>query len=321
MRLYQTPSAFLFDELRKQAGLSNRDAALLLLSDRPIYAGRSPRDRVGERTYLSREVVHVQPDRVNPSVYGDFAFSAQTITARLASANGRGLGSYAAIIERYGGDAAQTMAAILDSYGYQGRIYLNTVMRVLSAELERPADRAVLLVMAFCVVGCLCDPRAAADRVERFMREKLSSNLGTVFSGGKSGTIAGQSNADSQQLGLIRVFGDAMRPPIYPLSMERDGTILGSLPSEGRSSITDVEVDVSRQHLIVWYQNGAWWCQGLGSTNGTFLTKGRTGELMTVEPARRSMTAPYQPTPHQIEAGDVLCLGSMTHFLVMQLSG
>ena len=320
MRDYETPSAFLFDELRRQAGLSNRDAAQLLLSDRPIYAGRSPRDRVGERTFLSREVVHVQPSRVNPSIYGDFAHSAQTITARLASAYGRGSGAYRIIIDRYSGETAHTMASILDAYGYQGRIYLNTVMRVRSAQLERLGDQAVLLVLAFVTVGCLCDPHAAAEKVDQFMRDKLSSDLGTVFSGGKPATLYGTSEPAAAQLGLVRLVGDAMRPPIYQLSQERTGTIVGSLPATG-NAISDVEVDVSRQHLIVWYQHERWWCQGMGSTNGTLLIKGRTKQQQVVEAARATAGVVPPSTPAEIEAGDILCLGRSTRFLVVPIGG
>ena len=317
MRDGLTPTAYLFDELRQQARISNRDAALVLLSTRPIYAGRSPRDRIGERTFLSREVVHVAPDRINPSIYGDFSQSAQTITSRLAGIHGWGDEAHAQVIQRYAGEAATNMVRLLDAYGREGRIYANTVMRVRSMRLSRESDRAVLLVLAFVVAGCLADPRAASDEVERFTREKLAREMGTLISDPTPRAQQTMFDNAPSLLGLVRVVSGSIRPPIYPLSEGPKGTVIGSIPSEG-SCITDVEVDVSRQHLIVWRQEGQWWCQGLQSTNGTFLIRGTTEELVTVEAPRSSRT--QASTPVSIGAGDTLCLGRRTRFLVMQMT-
>jgi len=319
MRDAQTPTAFLFEELRKQAKLSNRDAALILLSTRPIYAGRSPRDRIGERTFLSREVVHVQPDRINPSIYGDFFQSAQTITSRLVGLKGWGDEAYQQVVSRYSGEAANMMVELLNAYGREWRIYANTVMRVHSMKLARENDRAVLLVLAFLAVGCLADARAASDLVERFANEKLARSFGTVITDVQPKVQQTLFDNTPDLLGLVRVVSGVIRPPIYPLSQGPKGTVIGSLPSEN-SCITDVEVDVSRQHLIVWYQNQQWWCQGLDSTNGTFLISGRTGDIVVVEPPRSERSAHYAATPIPLESGDTLCLGRRTRFQVMQMT-
>lgn len=315
-----TPSSFLYDDLRRNAGLSNRDAAHIMLSAKPLYAGRSPRDRINERTFLSREVVHANPDNVNPSVFGDFSQSAQTITGRLVNALGGGEGAYAQVVARYSGETAQQMAAILNAYGRDGRIYTNTVMRVRSAQLRRENDRAVLLVMAFVAVGCLADPRAAASVVEQFTRRQLATDLVTMeTSSGQRGRAPKAGAAAPDALGLVRVVDGAVKPPIHALSTDPQGTVIGSLPIEG-SCITDVEVDVSRQHLVVWYQNGAWWCQGLGSTNGTYLISGSTKEVTPVE-LPRSARGTTKPSPVRLQAGDTLCLGINTRFLVMRVRG
>lgn len=317
MREGLTPTAYLFDELRQQARISNRDAALILLSTRPIYAGRSPRDRIGERTFLSREVVHVMPNRINPSIYGDFSQSAQTITSRLAGIHGWGDEAHMQVISRYAGEAATNMVRLLDAYGCEGRIYANTVMRVRSMRLARVSDRAVLLVLAFVVAGCLADPRAASDEVERFTREKLAREVGTLISDPAPKAQQTIFDGTPSLLGLVRVVSGSIRPPIYPLSQGPKGTVIGSIPSEG-SCITDVEVDVSRQHLVVWNQDGRWWCQGLQSTNGTFLIRGTTEEIVTVEKPRRSRSG--ESGPVAVYAGDTLCLGRRTRFLVMKMT-
>lgn len=320
MRNNQTPSAFMFEDIHAHTGLSNRAVAEILLSSRPIYAGRSPRDRIGERTFLSREVVHVTPDRVNPALYADFSHSAQTLTAHIVAAYGHGSAAYNKTVEHYGGSAAQQMAEIIYSFGYDWRIYANTVKRILTMHLPREADRAVLVVMSFLATGCLVDPRAAADVVLQFSKRKLSRDLATIESAPK--LRAQQTLFDSQDdvLGLVRVINGAVRPPIYQLSAEAKGTMIGSLPIEG-SCITDVEVDVSRQHLIIWRQYERWWCQGLGSTNGTFVIRSGTKELVTVEAPRASRLPNEKSAPVEICEGDTICLGRRTRFLVMRMSG
>lgn len=313
----QTPGSYMYDELRKTAHLSNRDAAQILLSDRPIFAGRSPRSRISERTFLSRDVVHVQPDNVNPSFFADFSQSAHTITSRLVAVYGGGEAAYAQIVERYSGEVARQMSATLNAYGRDGRIYTNAVMRLRSASLRRQNDRAVLLVMAFIAVGCLADPHAASEVVDRFTQQHLASSLGTVVSGTpkRGGTVVGLEATD--QLGLVRVIDGAVRPPIHPLSLDPAGTVIGSLPAAS-SAITDVEVDVSRQHLVVWCQGGAWWARGMDSTNGTYLIAGSTQEIVPVE-LPRAMRAGAQSSPVEIHPGDTLCLGRYTRFLVMSV--
>lgn len=315
----QTPGSYMYDELRKTAHLSNRDAAQILLSDRPIFAGRSPRSRISERTFLSRDVVHVQPDNVNPALFADFSQSAQTITSRLVAAYGGGESAYAKIMERYSGEVAQQMSNTLYAYGRDGRVYTNMVMRLRSVSLRRQNDRAVLLVMAFITVGCLADPYAATEAVERFTQQHLASSLGTVISGGpkRGGTVIGLEATD--QLGLVRVVDGAVRPPIHPLSLDPAGTVIGSLPSAS-SAITDVEVDVSRQHLVVWCQGGSWWIRGMNSTNGTYLISGSTQEIIPVE-LPRAMRGDSTGAPVEIHPGDTLCLGRYTRFLVMSVRG
>lgn len=314
----QTPTEFVFEELRSQAGLSNRDAAFMLLSNRSLYAGRSPRDRIGERTFLSREVVHIQPNRINPAIYGDFTQSAQTITAHIARNYGGGEQAYRQIIERYSGSSCARMVALLNAYGYEGRIYANKTMRILSMDLPSEGDRAVMVVLAFVAAGCLADPRAASDLVDRFAREKLAREIGTVFSDPLPKARQTVFERATDELGLVRVINGAIRPPIYPLSQGPQGTVVGSLPTE-RSCITDVEVDVSRQHLIVWYEHQQWWCQGLGSTNGTFIVRAGTEEIVVVEHARfRRQT--QKAVPVALMPGDILCLGRRTRFLVVRTS-
>lgn len=62
----ETPSAVMFDDLRRFGGITNRDAAWLLLNSKPTNEGKSLRDRVDSRTFLSRTIVHSEPGAIHP---------------------------------------------------------------------------------------------------------------------------------------------------------------------------------------------------------------------------------------------------------------
>lgn len=63
----ETPRSVMFDDLRKFGGITNRDTAWMLLRSTPMAGGKAPRDRVDERTFLSREVVHAPSSVRAPS--------------------------------------------------------------------------------------------------------------------------------------------------------------------------------------------------------------------------------------------------------------
>ena len=317
-----TPSSFMYEELKQWTGLSNRAIAKILLTSRPMYGGLSPRDRVDSRPYLSREIVHLHPDNVNPVIFADFHQSSQTIKSRMMRKLGNGPDASRTIMDHFSEDAAQRMASLLSAYGRDGRIYLNAVTRVTTTDFAREGDRSLLVVMAFITAGCLADPNSAAGQVEQFICQNLGKS-GLVTMEPDSGTAQVktpmQATDQTEMLGLVRVVDGGIKPPIFPLSDGPQGTVIGSIPT-GTSCITDVEVDVSRQHLVVWHQEGRWWCQGLESTNGTTLISGSTKELVTVE-LPRSLRHGAKPTPVEIRAGDTICLGLSTRFLLMRLSG
>lgn len=118
-------------------------------------------------------------------------------------------------------------------------------------------------------------------------------------------------------LGLVRVVDGMLQPRIHPLSLGPEGTVIGSVETPG-ACITDVEDDVSPQHLVIWCQDGRWWCQGLESANGTAHLSGATKELTSVELPRRLRLD--EPT-HAVELrpGDGLLLGLATRFMVLVL--
>ncbi len=308
-----TPSSILYQDLKSFGGISNKEAARILLSGRISVGGRAPRDRVDERTFLSREVVHAQPGQVNPGIFADLAGASQTLLGRML-ANGAGPGRDG-ILAHYLGPAAAQMQGALAQFGLDSLLYGNEAQRLGRVRLRNESDRSTLALMLFVAAGCLADPAAAVATVEKFAQRFLAMDIGTVET--SMGTQVMPDESGPLALGLLRIVNGAARPPIYPLSPA--GSTIGSLAS-GPNAITDVDVDVSRQHLRIWRDGSRWVCQGLGSTNGTMLISGADKSAQVVEPPRSGRSKGTYP-PVALERGDILCLGRTTRFLVMALQG
>ena len=58
-----TPSSYMYSDLRSFGGITNKDAASELLTDRTVCGNGAPRDRINERTFLSRQIVHATPSQ------------------------------------------------------------------------------------------------------------------------------------------------------------------------------------------------------------------------------------------------------------------
>ena len=321
VRSIDTPSAVMYADLKAFGGLANKDAARILLSDKPIYSGLSPRARIDERTFLSRVVVHVSPSNVNDAIFADFFQSAQALTSRMIARYGNDDAAREEVFRHYSGPAMRDLHASLDAYGLDAMVYANLVRRLAHAAVRTRADNVSLLVMAFVATGCLCDPGRAAIEVDHFAKRCLAGAsagaVTTTLTGGMPTTTGLMGSVD--RLGLIRIVDGVARPPVHALSCEEGGTIIGSLAS-GEDAINDVGIDVSRRHLRIWKDTGAWLCQGLGSTNGTVLVSASDGVERVVEPPkslRRDETHP----PVLICDGDELRLGLTTRFRVMQIKG
>lgn len=156
-----TPSSYMYSDLRSFGGITNKEAASELLTDQTPCGNGAPRDRINERTFLSRQIVHATPSQVHPEYYGDFHQSAQTITSKIAS-NLAMPCAYHEVIKHYGGQAAKEMGALLRHYSLDGNLYANAIRRINASPMPESSDKAVLLVMMFLITGCLADPEIAA---------------------------------------------------------------------------------------------------------------------------------------------------------------
>lgn len=316
----ETPGSVMYQDLKTFGRVSNRDAALLLLNPDVRYGSVSLRDRaIQDRSFLSREVVHARPQDMGPGRFADLAQASLTLAGRIADGLGAP-GAQQLMAEHYRGPAADAMRQALDDNDLDGTIYANALEKIAQARIPSERDRMVLYLMLFVSTGCLQNPRASVSLVEDYAASKLSSGLYTTETSVGPGYARSLQQRDAGvALGLMRIVDGAMRLPAYRLSTAPEGTVVGML-APGPDGITDVDRDVSRLHLRIWRDQGRWWAQGLGSTNGTTLISGDTGETRVVEPPRGLREPGVVYPPQELLHSDTLCLGATTRFLVLRVT-
>lgn len=318
----ETPSEVLFDFLKCDLQINNREAARILISDKPMGSKPAPRYRIAEKTFLSRRVVHVVPgtDKIEPEMFADFSQSVQNLAAavKIASGNPAAANARQQAITAH---ALERMATSLNHWGLDASILRNIFDRIAVMPGLKQSDRRLLELLALTVCGCLADPNAAASEVKNFAITQLAQTFGTLET---TEVVQAQNtnhkvNEPPAKLGLLRLAKDGSAlPPIYPLTLDPEGTVLGSFAHD-RNVITNVGPDVSRRHLRVALCDGTWLASGLHSTNGTVLVT-RSGVTTVIEKPRSLRTADDGDKQIPIHDGDLLKLGSSTEFLVLKIS-
>ncbi len=314
----ETPSYVLYSDLKGFGRVSNRDAALVLLSDAP-YGGASIRARaMGERTFLSR-VVHAEPGRFPRECFDDFASSAHELETAILPRLGGGAAARAAFLEHYSGPAASAMHDAVVRTGGDGSLYLNVLQKVMGSRQVSEGVRGRLCFMLFLVTGCTGSPQQAMDAVSAYARKTLSLGLYTTETSVGPGCQQAAGRREDVRLGLLRMVGREAMLPVHPLSTDPEGTVIGAL-AQGPHAITDVGYDVSRRHARVFREDGTWWVQGLGSTNGTTLVTGDAHETVVVEPPQAERRPGEDFGPVRLSNSDLLCLGVTTRYLVLRIA-
>ena len=315
----ETPSSVLYTDFRQFGGIAHRDTAQIVLNGSALYGGKPLRQRIDDKTFLSREIVHARPHALPPELFSDFASSAQRLCARLITAHSGGADGSSAVIAHYRGPAAHVMAEALEATDIDAAPYHHMVRKIMSLTIEPASARALLLVMLFVITGCLASPAAAINAIDAFANVALSISLDTLVAA-HGVTISAPAPSAMPHLGLIRLIDGAFRPPIYRLSTAAEGTVLGCLPS-GPSTIADVDPDVSRNHARIWRNGARWFIADLGSTNGTRVISGADKSLHDLADSRDPrMQGVNVSQPFEISNSDIICLGATTRFLVMKLT-
>lgn len=114
----------LYADLKAFGRISNRDAALVLLSPNSRTKGFPLRSRaMNGRTFLSRDVVHAMPGRYQTDDFADFAHATQELEAVILSHLGGEDSSYQQLHEHYAGPAADAMCQSLNAVGEDSNLY------------------------------------------------------------------------------------------------------------------------------------------------------------------------------------------------------
>ena len=77
-----SPSSVMYAQL-KEFGISNRDAARLLLNTSLTFDGRMLGSRIDDSSQLSRRIVHTAPEELPQSLFNNFAEACTVIERRI----------------------------------------------------------------------------------------------------------------------------------------------------------------------------------------------------------------------------------------------
>lgn len=288
----------LFRVMKGEFGISNKELASLIFSDKAM-GGLSPRERATDPTRRRREFLEGTPDELDASwglvPAGGYA---DELLARCKKREG--VGAVAAV---FAGDAARDLRESLDAYDLDGTLYSNMIVRVAGSSLPLH-ERALALLVLFVETAVRGRPGEAIRLV--MARERLlgGTELGTM---GIQAALA--SPAPAARLALMRCEGSMLFPTrTYPLDEGETGTVIGSMALEP-GDVNDVGVNVSRRHAHVWLgDDGFWRVRDLGSTFGTELMSGETGERCVIG-----------DEPVVLGQSDRLILAGTTEFLVVAI--
>lgn len=314
-----TPCGALFGIMKRYGEISNKELASMILSGRPLADGVSPISRINDRAWLSRFIVHAPVGTIQERYFANFSSSALRVAARLKSGDHKRL-SNDEIMDLVVGKKGEAMRKALRACHQDLSLYENIGERLIHDSGYTKSERTEMSILLLIAAGCTANVRKAADEVISFSHTVhgagMTSRLVTPdFVQEPSEGSRDLANAASS-LALFRVEDGCLIGEPHWLSPE-DGEIdVGSL-SLADKSITDVQADVSSNHLRILYEEGQWYAQGLNSKHGTTLIDGANHAKMTIEPPRDDSQEDVERPKVPIHPGDELILGANTHFLIM----
>lgn len=308
----ETPASLMYSDLRGFSGLTSRSLAELIVSPHAQIGSRPVLPRLGEKTFLSRHVVHASKDELPD--HGNLPAAALAITARIAKRYGEG--SARKVVDRYRGVAACAMERALADVGADANVYSNAVARIEQTRGLADDARASLLVLLFIAAGTTWDAGEAARITFEFMEGALGAPDTTPEPKLLGTGRAVKERASAKGLALLRVEGGCAKPPLHVLSSEEAGTVIGFMPGpDDPCAITDVDRDVSRRHARIRLVDGRWLLEDLGSTNGTRILPG----VASGDGKKRSFIQVEPGRPVEITNADQIVLGATTRFLAIRV--
>ena len=273
-----TPCGALFDVMKKRAGISYKELASLILSNRPLSDGRSPVSRVGDRTWISRFIVHAPAGSLQERYFCDYGVAALRVMARLRSRSNRCMqGSDVLIMLRDQG--IPEMASALSRIGEDASVLRNVFDRLVCGSGYSEDERADVAMVLFIAAGCMASARKAAAYALEYAQTAHGGRLAAT-----PAVMMRDSGAE-----------DAREVEPLPLAL-------------GDDDIADVGAGASAHHARLVREGAAWFVRDLGSTNGTEIISGATGDRVVVHEGESS----------RLNAGDRLVLGDDTVFIVIE---
>ena len=304
-----TPCGALFDVMKKHGGMSYKEFAGLILSNRPLSDGRSPASRVGDRTWVSRFVVHAPAGQLQERLFCDYGVAALRVMARLRTRRRARLSSEQ-VIDMLRAQGVPAMAQALATVGEDVSPMRNVLDRLAMESGYSVDERAEVAMVLFIATGC----SGSARKATAYALEYAQSSHGDGLAATPAVMMRRDDAAPDEReplplaLGLVRVCdGYVKGSPCWVLP-DYGEIEIGAL-ALGENDIADVGGDVSGHHAALEHANGAWRVRDLGSTNGTAVANGATGQTVAVAPGGGSV---------EIHAGDTLRLGQSTAFVVIE---
>ena len=308
----ETPREIMFRAF-SDWGMSNKDLAQLLVRRDSVTKGKPPIEQIETRSSLSRFVVHVRPGEYVYGWFLPFEESVPRVVARLKRLVSAELTNDDIVRDFV--SIASDMRASLDSFGLDGALYANAQDRFVRLLDANAADAVEVSAMLLVVTGCTGNPREAVNAAV----SKASQFAGAAALRTTLPQMAANLKAQPfLELGMYRCEGGVLLSNSYRLSTGLEGTEIGAL-STAANSINDVGFGVSRRHARIWRdEEGTWWIEGLGSTNGTVHVSGADGTETVVEPPR-GQRAGFEARPVRLLPGDRIILARLTEFTIVAL--
>lgn len=324
-----TPCGVLFDLMKRRAGLSHKALAELILSSKPLSDGKSPVNRVTERSWLSQFVVHAPVSSLKPDYFCDWGTAAVRVMDRLRSRPRRKMGGDR-VLDLVCGEDGRTMDQALAAVHQNVRLYRNAVERLAEddASGHTPGERAEVALVLLIAVGCSANVPESIEYARTYAQESLSLRMSTPTSAAVAAARVERVVEAPRPLGLIRVKEGYVAGDPHWIAPDGSGITIGALAT-GELDISDVEPDVSGEHARIWCDPGAsddgkdrlgdasvaapagqgrWLVEDLGSTNGTQIMNGASHVRRRLD-AGRVM---------ELHPGDELTLGGTTTFAVIE---
>lgn len=308
-----TPCEVLFDTLKRRGGITHKDLASFILSNRPLNDGRSPLEHAKDRTWLSHVIVHAPVGAQQERYFADYGTAAVRIVNQLQSRRSRPMNAEG-ILQMLTGDCSEQMQRALTLCHQKASLYRNALARLAEQGGTTADERAEACMVLFVAAGCSADAQRAASYAMAYAasREDVTISTPQAFAverpEGSSDGKGGRAADDGRTLGLVRVVDGYVSGDVHWAHNHSQGIVIGAF-AMGPDDISDVDDRVSAKHLHVWQgSNGTWIAEDLGSTNGSALVDAATGKTIVLAPHKA----------HAIHAGDELVLAGTTTFSVIQ---